>query len=61
MPHEKGRLFFCTPRALRLSLATAHMMCLEPEDSQKYIDEGLPLSQLLGLHFRLLLAWVANL
>jgi len=31
-------------RAL-LSLATAHMMCLEPEDSQKYIDEGLPLSQ----------------
>ena len=34
---------------VRLSLATAHMMCLEPEDSQKYIDEGLPLAQRAGL------------
>lgn len=34
-------------RAL-LSLATAHMMCLESEDANECIDEGLPLAERLG-------------
>lgn len=51
-------------RAL-LSLATAHMMCLEPEDSQKYIDEGLPLAESVNDasaegHFYLLKAQLAE-
>ncbi|CAK8985974.1 unnamed protein product [Durusdinium trenchii] len=51
-------------RAL-LSLATAHMMSLEPEDSHKCIDEGMPLAQTVSDssaegHFFLLKAQLAE-